>query len=363
MNFLFLIGAIILMSIIFSLYSLICVFIFSQFPKNLQSNRYFLIIYLIWAYMFFIYFSIRKLKLPRLFFQTIYLIFGFWLGFMVYFGLISLIFKLLEKFGIYSQYKFYMSLITTVVLLIYGFIQNQHFEIRHFEIKLEKPLPNPIKIVAISDVHLGYGKTQRKIQTYVDSINSQNPDLILIAGDLIDDNAQALRFHSIAETLQGLHAPLGIYAVSGNHEFLAGSKESDFFYEEARIRLLKNEVVTLQNGLQIAGLEDRSSKRKIGAKDLIEKVDKNKPVVLLDHQPFSLTKKAELGFDMQISGHTHRGQMVPLNLVTSMIFEFDHGYRKIGSCHTFVSSGLSLWGPQFRIGTQNEMLVINLSGK
>lgn len=363
MDLLFILGGIIVISIILTLYSLVCYFIFSQFPKNFQSSTSFLIFYILWAYMFFIYFSIRKLRLPRIFFQIIYIIFGFWLGFMLYFSLITIFFKILAKFGIQTHYQFVISIITTAVILIYGFIQNQKFEIRHFDIKIDKPLPSPITIVSVSDVHLGYGKTQKKIESYVNSINSQTPDVILIAGDLIDDNAQVLKLHSIAETLHNLHAPLGIFAVTGNHEFLAGSKEADTFYEEAKIRLLKNEVISLQNGLQIVGLEDRSSRRKINAEDMIQKVDKLKPIVLLDHQPFKLTKKAELGFDMQISGHTHRGQMVPLNLFTSLLFEMDHGYRKIGNCHTFVSSGLSLWGPQFRIGTQNEMLVIHLSGQ
>lgn len=363
MNFLLLLGAILMISIIFTLYSLVCSFIYAQFPKSFQSSQFFFIIYIVWAYMFFIYFSIRKLKLPRIFFQTIYLIFGFWLGFMLYFSLITLLFKLLAKFGYQTPHKFEISIITTAIILIYGFIQNQKFEVRHFGIKIDKPLQSPITIVAVSDVHIGYGKTQRKIDSYVDSINSQNPDLILIAGDLIDDNAQVLKYHLIAKSFHQLHAPLGIFAVTGNHEFLAGSKEAEIFYEEAKIRLIKNEVITLQNGLQIAGLEDKSSRRKISPEELIEKADKLKPIVLLDHQPFKLSKKAGLGFDIQISGHTHRGQMMPLNLVTSLLFEMDHGYRKIGNCHTFVSSGLSLWGPQFRIGTHNEMLVIHLSGK
>lgn len=363
MKILLIIGGILVISIIFTLYSLVCSFIFAQFPQILQSSRAFLIIYILWAYLFFIYFSIRKLKLSRLFFQTIYLLFGFWLGFMLYFSLITILFKILEKFGFYTEYKFFISLVTTTAILIYGFIQNKKVEVKNYEITIEKKLSEKVKIVAVSDVHLGYGKTQGRIESYVSLINEQNPDLILIAGDLIDDNAQVLKYHSIASSLHKLKAPLGIFAVSGNHEFLAGSKEAELFYEEAKIRLLKNEIITLKNGIQIVGLEDKSGRSKIGAEDLIQKVDKLKPTILLDHQPFKLSKKAQLGFDMQISGHTHNGQMVPLNLITSMLFEIDHGYKKIGNCHTFVSSGLSLWGPQFRIGTHNEMLVINLSGK
>ena len=260
-------------------------------------------------------------------------------------------------------FAFFAALIATAAVLVFGFIKNRNFEIREYDVKIEKPMDFPVKIAAASDFHLGYGSSRRKIENTVSAINAQKPDAILIVGDLIDDNAEVLRHRNISEILKRLNAPMGVFAVFGNHEYLAGEKESEEFYKASNIKLLKGEIAMLENGLQIAGLDDFSNKKPQRENGIVKLLNHKLPSILLDHQPHNLQNKANLGFDIQISGHTHSGQIFPLNLITKLLFEIDCGYKKINSCHCFVSSEISLWEPPFRIGTKNEFLVLNISNK
>ena len=168
---------------------------------------------------------------------------------------------------------------------------------------------------------------------------------------------------NMAEELSKLRAPLGIYMVPGNHEYISGIKESIRFIENTPITLLRDSVLTLPNGMQLIGRDDRSNKSRRSLQDLMKKVEKDKPILLLDHQPYGLTESEAAGIDLQFSGHTHRGQVWPMSLVTDYLYEQSHGYRQWGNSHIYVSSGLSLWGPPFRIGTESEMVVFQLSAK
>ena len=129
------------------------------------------------------------------------------------------------------------------------------------------------------------------------------------------------------------------------------------------IQLLRDSVVTLPNGIQLIGRDDRSNTARRSLQELMTGIDKSKPIILLDHQPYKLTESEAAGVDLQFSGHTHRGQVWPMNWVTDYIYEQSHGYRQWGNSHIYVSSGLSLWGPPFRIGTESDMAVFHLSTK
>ena len=117
-------------------------------------------------------------------------------------------------------------------------------------------------------------------------------------------------------------------------------------------------MVTLPNGLQLIGRDDRSNRRRLSLSNLMEKVDNNKPILLLDHQPYEVAQKDSIGIDIQFSGHTHHGQVWPMSLLVENMYEQSHGYRQWPHSHVYVSSGLSLWGPPFRIGTDSDMAVM-----
>ena len=162
------------------------------------------------------------------------------------------------------------------------------------------------------------------------------------------------------EELNQLKAPMGIYLAPGNHEYISGMEECERFLKNTPIRLLRDTIVTLPNGLQLIGRDDRSNRRRTPIADLMKKTDSTKPTLLIDHQPYEVAKKDSLGIDIQFSGHTHRGQVWPLSLLVDNMYEQSHGYRQWPHSHVYVSSGLSLWGPPFRIGTDSDMLVMTI---
>ena len=148
-----------------------------------------------------------------------------------------------------------------------------------------------------------------------------------------------------------------------NHEYISGIRKSMQFIKETPIHLLRDEVVTLPGGIQIIGRDDRSNKSRLSLQELVKNIDPAKPVILLDHQPYNLSDTENAGIDLQFSGHTHRGQVWPISLITDHLFDQSYGYRKWGNSHIYVSSGLSLWGPPFRIGTDSELVVFNITCK
>ena len=248
-------------------------------------------------------------------------------------------------------------------MLGYGYYNYRHPKINTVNITLTKPLTDnrrPIKIVAVSDIHLGNGTGKTSLKQYVKMINGQNPDLILIGGDLIDNSVIPLYAENMAEELTELKAPLGIYMVPGNHEYISGIDKSIQFMQNTPIQLLRDSVVTLPCGIQLIGRDDRSNARRLPLQKLMARIDKSKPVILLDHQPYQLAESQAAGIDLQFSGHTHHGQVWPMNWVTDHLYEQSHGYRQWENSHIYVSSGLSLWGPPFRIGTESEMVVLQL---
>lgn len=308
----------------------------------------------------------RNIKMPVFLSHAMYEVGTGWLIFTLYMVLFLLAFDLLKLCRVPFNYGFILSLIFTVVLLGYGYYNYRHPKTNIINIALDKPLADdakPVKIVAVSDLHLGNGTGKTALKRYVKMINEQNLDLILIAGDLIDNSVVPLYTENMMEELSELKAPLGIYMVPGNHEYISGIKASARFIQDTPIQLLRDSVVTLPNGMQLIGRDDRSNTARRSLQELMAGIDKSNPIILLDHQPYKLTESEAAGVDLQFSGHTHRGQVWPMNWVTDHIYEQSHGYRQWGNSHIYVSSGLSLWGPPFRIGTESDMAVFHLSTK
>ena len=308
-------------------------------------------------------FWIQNTKLPIALAHTTHEIGTGWLVFTLYMVLCLAVFDLFRLFNFSCKYEFYISLFLTLSLLSYGYYNYQHPKTEVFNIVINKPAVHyeqPLKVVSVSDIHLGYGTDKEELKQYVEMINAQKPDLILIGGDLIDSSVVPLYKEKMMEELAELKVPLGIYMVPGNHEYISGIRKSMQFINETPIRLLRDEVVTLPGGIQIVGRDDRSNKSRLSLQELMKNIDPAKPVSLLDHQPYDLPDTESAGIDLQFSGHTHRGQVWPISLVTDRLFDQSYGYRKWGNSHIYVSSGLSLWGPPFRIGTDSELVVFNI---
>jgi len=334
--------------------------------KSLGVKIFLTVLFWICALSFFGTMLTRNLEMPVFISHSMYTIGTSWLIFTLYMALFLLLFDILKLFKVVYKYRFYLSLVFTLGLLGCGVYNYHHPETNVVSILTNKryeDTPQAIKIVAISDVHLGNGTGKAALKKYVEMINAQHPDLILIGGDLIDNSLTPLYKENMAEELARLKAPLGIYMVPGNHEYISGIRKSMQFINETPIHLLRDEVVTLPGGIQIVGRDDRSNKDRLSLQELVKNIDPSKPVILLDHQPYNLPETENAGIDLQFSGHTHRGQVWPISLITDRMFEQSYGYRKWGNSHVYVSSGLSLWGPPFRIGTDSELVVFNITCK
>ncbi|WP_168122993.1 metallophosphoesterase [Paenibacillus sp. HB172176] len=245
--------------------------------------------------------------------------------------------------------------------------------IRRFDVKLDKPSLEgkpfkPLRIAMASDIHLGTVVGKRHLRRLVDRVNQIKPDIILLPGDILDDDLAPFLHKNMAEELGKLSAPLGVYAVTGNHEYIGG-KVPEFVEELSRIgiKVLMDESVEIDNRFIVIGRKDKAAegRRSTGRKsiaELIEPLDRSMPLIMLDHQPSDLIAASENGIDLSLSGHTHRGQMMPNHLITRRVFPLDFGYRKFGQLHAIVSSGFGFWGPPIRIGSRSEVIHIEVRG-
>lgn len=355
--------------LLFSLYLAGNVYIFlkgRQVLRTQSTGVKVLLSLIFWgcASLFFVSMLFRDAVWPAALARTVYQVGTGWLVFTLYMVLLLALFDILRLFNWKYKYAYYTSLALTLSLLGYGYYHYQHPQTKVINMVINKPAvpgrADTLRVVAVSDVHLGYGTDKAMLQTYVERINALRPDVILIGGDLIDNSVVPLEAERMEEELARLEAPYGIYMVPGNHEYLSGIEASAEFIGKTPIVLLRDSLVTLPNGFRLVGRDDRYNRARKPLEALVRNLPPDKPVILLDHQPYELAKTAEAGIDLQFSGHTHRGQIWPLSWMTDRMFELSYGYKEIGESRFYVSSGLSLWGPPFRIGTDSELVLFEI---
>ncbi|MBP5277494.1 MAG: metallophosphoesterase, partial [Prevotella sp.] len=221
----------------------------------------------------------------------------------------------------------------------------------------EKTLARKMKVVMLSDLHLGYHNRRSELAKWVDKINEEKADLILVAGDIIDKNMQPLEEQEMEKEFLRLNAP--VVACLGNHEYYGGESNALLFYQKADITLLRDSVITMGD-LCIIGRDDRSHPRK-ALGELMNGVDRTKYLIVLDHQPFQLEEAEQNGIDFQLSGHTHHGQVWPISWITERIYECAFGEWQRGNTRYYVTSGMGIWGGKFRIGTRSEYVVAEIT--
>ena len=252
-------------------------------------------------------------------------------------------------------------------LLIFGIFLygNLHYynKVRvPLDLNSSKPLPREYKVVMLSDLHLGYHNPRQELTRWVDMINAENPDFILIAGDVIDGSMRPLFEENMSEEFHRIKAP--VYACLGNHEFYAGHPEAKQFYKDAGIHLLIDEAAVIDSSIVIIGRDDRTNMRRKPIKDLKDslnfKISNLNYTIVLDHQPYNLDRAEAAGVDFQLSGHTHRGQVWPISWITDRVYECSWGSHRRGNTQFYISSGIGIWGGKFRIGTQSEYVVATL---
>jgi predicted MPP superfamily phosphohydrolase len=272
-----------------------------------------------------------------------------------------------ENIFLFRKWSFILTATFSSLLIFGGFINAIIPVVKEYDITISKPAGDikTFRIAAVSDIHLGSIIRKRSIKKLSGMLQKMNPDIVLLLGDIVDGEIGPVLRGNLLQYFTCPKCNDGIYAITGNHEFIGGGNRTIPYIESQGIRVLKDEIVTLDGGIQLIGRIDRDSfrfygKERLPLAELMKKADTTKPVILLDHQPFHLDESAKLGVDLQLSGHTHNGQMWPLNYVTSWIYELSYGYLRKENTQYIVSSGYGLWGPRVRSGSRSEVLLINI---
>ncbi|MEJ2110712.1 MAG: metallophosphoesterase, partial [Acidobacteriota bacterium] len=256
------------------------------------------------------------------------------------------------------------------LILLAGYINSLLPAVRTLNISINKKAGDlkTLDIVMASDIHLGTIVGRSRLSGIVDRINSLNPDVVLLPGDIVDEDISNPKKSSLGEPLKNIRSRYGVFAATGNHEYIAGILDAIAFLEAQNIKLLQDQTVKVSDSFYLIGRKDSSATRFGGTgrkevDELMRSIDTTYPVILMDHQPFRLAEAAEAGVDLQISGHTHNGQLWPINYIVGSIFELAWGYKKIGDTHFYVSDGVGTWGPPVRIGNRPEIVQIHLQFK
>lgn len=252
-------------------------------------------------------------------------------------------------------------LILVVAIFIYGYFNYERKERVQLNVETAKPLKRPLRVVMMSDLHLGYHNTRADFHKWVSDIMAENADLILIAGDVIDGSIRALLEQDMVTEFRRLKVP--VYACLGNHEYYSGRKEAIQFYKDAGIHLLVDEAEEVElrgDTILLIGRDDRVNENRKSVKELLSGFSNNRYVILLDHQPYHLEEAEQAGVDFQLSGHTHYGQVWPISWIEEAIYEKAFGALKKGDTQYYISSGIGIWGAKFRIGTRSEYVVADI---
>lgn len=272
-------------------------------------------------------------------------------------------------------------IITTVS--IYGMINAGNIQTTKYDISIDKKAGklDSLNVVLIADLHLGYNIGCRHMEKMVEKINAQNPDLVVVAGDIFDNEYEALENPDrLAAILRGIQSKYGVYACYGNHDiqekilagFTFGGKEKkessvkmDEFLEKSGITLLRDEYVLIDDSFYLYGRPDyerpgRGIDERKSPQEITEDLDLSLPVLVIDHEPRELQELADAGVDADLCGHTHDGQLFPGNLTIKLMWENACGYLKKRNMHSIVTSGVGLFGPNMRVGTKSEICDITM---
>jgi hypothetical protein len=252
------------------------------------------------------------------------------------------------------------------VVIIAGFVNALHPRIKTLNLEINKKCDfKSIRLAVVSDIHLGTIICKSRLERIVKIINSINPDIVLLPGDVVDEDIAPVIRQNLGETLRKIKYKFGVFAATGNHEYIGGVEKACKYLEEHGISVLRDSYVSINDCLCIAGREDRSIKQFAGKRrkplnDILQSANRHMPIILMDHQPLHFEEAEQNGVDLQLSGHTHHGQLWPFNYITKKVYELSMGYVRKGNTHFYVSCGAGTWGPPVRTGSRPEVIEINV---
>jgi len=374
------ISFLIFFGIVLLIYSTVNYYLFvrglQSFSLSQPMKRWYIVIF--WTVVsMFIAGSVLERTATSAFSEWIYRIGSFWLAFMLYLfiavvlidfvRILNHFFHFIPPFSQLMRFRLGLIVFSLVSLIVIGgHINALWISVKQIPLTIHKKVSGSpeVKILMASDLHLGALIGERREKHLLDIIRQQKPDLVLLCGDLVDGEIAPVLRKKLGRHIQEINTPLGVYAILGNHEYIGGIGKTLPYLKSINIRVLIDETITLSNGIQLVGRNDRAGSRMNGGlkslDELLSGIDHSKPVIVMNHQPFNLAEVAKANVDLHLSGHTHNGQLWPFNYMTEAIFELSWGLLKKGNTDFYVSSGYGSWGPTVRIGNRPEVVVFNL---
>jgi len=261
---------------------------------------------------------------------------------------------------------FWAVLVTIGIILIGGFIGAVYPRVRTLEMTLAKKASSVegLNIVVASDTHLSSISRDGHLIKIVAKINRLQPDLVLLPGDIVDMDVSLSEEDKMIATLRAIQSPLGVYAVTGNHEYYGGADKNIDYLAKAGVRVLQDEWVKVDEAFYLVGRKDRTADRMGSPRktlsQILEGSDSRLPLILMDHQPFHLEEAEQNGIDLQVSGHTHAGQLFPITLINKSMYEQYWGYWRRGKTQYYISCGVGTWGMPVRTGSVSEIVLIRI---
>jgi predicted MPP superfamily phosphohydrolase len=383
-NFMKTTSFIVFFSIVLTIYALVNFYIFRRVWPGLSDTGIYRSLFLYIFIFLVLAYPIGRFaeSITRNIFTDFLVIVGsFYLGMMVYAFLIIMIidvFRLLNHF--LSIFPAFLtrnppktthlvtlgSIILVLLIVFFGYLNTLFLRVREFPVDIQKSANGlkELKIVVVSDVHLGTVIRSSRLEKIVAKINSLQPDIVLLPGDIVDEDVNSVAEQNMAKILKKLDSKFGVFACSGNHEYFGGVEAAVSYMSQGGITVLQDSVVKVADAFYVAGRKDLMSERMAdGRKSLdwiLRDVDHSLPIIVMDHQPYHLKVVQQNGVDLQLSGHTHHGQLFPFNFITRLIYDLSWGYSKIENTHYYVSCGVGTWGPPVRTSSYPEIVLLNL---
>lgn len=366
-------------SIVLLIYGSVNYYIFARglqaFSLNTSMRRWFIVLFWTIAACF-VTGSFMERTVSSALSEWIYRIGSFWMAYMLYLFLAVFVidfvrvanyfFHFLPEFSQIMKFRLGLGVFAFASLIVIaGHINALWINVKEIPIEIHKKINGSpeVKIMMASDIHLGALIGERREKKLLDIAREQKPDLVLLCGDLVDGEIAPVLRKNLGKHIQEIKTPLGVYAILGNHEYIGGYEKTLPYIKSINIKVLIDSVVTLPNGIQLIGRNDRSAhgeNQPKPLKELMSSVNPEYPVIVMNHQPFNLNEASDLNVDLHLSGHTHNGQLWPFNYITKAIFELSWGYLKKGNTHFYVSSGFGTWGPSVRTGNRPEVVIFKL---
>ena len=259
----------------------------------------------------------------------------------------------------------YAVIFSVGALIVYGHYNAVNLRIQRYHIQVPKGQTKlkQLKIAAAADFHLSNLSSEHYVKNIVEKINSLDPDLVVIAGDIINKGSFAIDWKKYDADFRKIKSRYGVYAVIGNHDLRGDPGKSIDYLERCNIRLLRDKVVNIDHLFYLLGRDDKSEDQREPTEEIMKTVKNNLPIIMIEHRISDMDALIDKGINVHISGHTHYGQLFPVNVLINLVYRVSWGYKRYGNTHFFVTCGVGTWGPLVRLGSFSEIMEINITFK